>query len=173
MQVTEDTGKRFTTSGERPYVVAVEEAGPLRAVIAVMGWNTNEKGERFLTYTTRIHAYRGQRFVRVFHTLTDRHKDNVMGHHKVADAGWPAADPKIPYKDILLPQRNVADCSVTLPLAGATRWEMAVNGAAPLTGDLQSGPRRAPPITPDQRLRPADDPKRPRDDRPAARHCDG
>ena len=140
IQVTEDTSKRFTTSGERPYVVAVEEAGPLRAVIAVMGWNTNDKGERFLTYTTRIHAYRGQRFVRVFHTLTDRHKENVMGHHKVADQGWPAANPKIPYKDILLPQRNVADCSVILLLADATRWELAVNGTSPLTGNVQSGP---------------------------------
>jgi hypothetical protein len=140
IQVTEDTGKTFTTSGEKPYVVAVEEAGPLRVVIAVMGWNTDEKGERFLTYTTRIHAYRGQRFVRVFHTLTNRHKENVMGRHKVADQGWPVADPRIPYRDILLPQRNVADCRIILPLAGARRWEMAVNDAPPLSGDLQSGP---------------------------------
>ena len=140
IQVIEDTGKRFTTSGEKPYVVAVEEAGPLRAVIAVMGWNTDEKGERFLTYTTRIHAYQGQRFVRVFHTLTDRHKDNVMGHHKVADQGWPIENPNISYRDILLPGRNVADCSVILPMTSAKHWEIAVNGGSPLSGDLQGGP---------------------------------
>ena len=119
LSVTEDNNKKFLTSGERPYSVVVEEAGPMRAVIAVTGWNTNPEKERFLTYTTRIHAYRDKPFVRIFHTLTNRHQEQVTGKHKYA-TGWPKNESEFSYREI--PQRNVADARLTLKIKGSSDW---------------------------------------------------
>ncbi|MFW6437383.1 MAG: LamG-like jellyroll fold domain-containing protein, partial [Armatimonadota bacterium] len=133
--VTEDTGGTFTTGGSAPYAVAVEEAGPMRAVIAVRGWNTDEDGERFLTHTTRIHAYRDQPFVRVFHTLTNRHEEQVTGQHHHA-SGWP--DDPDQYSQRSLMQRNIADATLTLPVTGLFAWEFDA-GDRSITGDVAQG----------------------------------
>ncbi|MGI5818222.1 MAG: LamG-like jellyroll fold domain-containing protein [Armatimonadota bacterium] len=135
-RVTEDTGGIFATDGEAPYAVVVEEAGPMRAVVAVLGWNTSEQGERFLTYTTRIHAYRDQPFVRVFHTLTNRHEEQVIGQHRHA-SGWPD-DPER-YSQRALPQRNIADATLVLPVAGLSAWEFDA-GDRVIAGDAAQGP---------------------------------
>ncbi len=132
LKVTEDNGREFTTHAGKPYHVAVEEAGPMRVVIVATGWHADGPGERFLTYTTRLHAYRGQRFVRVFHTLTNRHEQNVMGRYRYAD-GFPEEESRHRYREI--PQRNVVDAAIQLPLADGQSWQMA-GSDPPLDGPL-------------------------------------
>ncbi len=133
--VTEDTGTTFTSDRIAPYAVTVEEDGPMRAVIAVRGWNANDEGERFLTYTTRIHAYRDQPFVRVFHTLTNRHEEQVTGEHPHA-RGWP--DDPAEHSHRSIPQRNVADARLTLPVAGLSAWEFDA-GDRSIAGEVAQG----------------------------------
>ncbi len=117
--VTEANGKTFSSNEERPYTVAVEESGPMHAVIAVLGWNTNKKSDHFLTYSIRIHAYRNQPFVRVFYTLTNRHEEQLMGSYKYA-RGWPEDETQYQFKGI--PQRNIADCTLRLKPKGISEW---------------------------------------------------
>ena len=113
VKVIEDTGEEFTTDALAPYAVGVEEAGPMHSVIVVRGWHGNDLGDRFLTYTTRIHVYRGQSFVRVFHTLTNRHEENDMVKHKIAPDGWPKDESEYEWREY--PQRSIADASGFFP----------------------------------------------------------
>ena len=124
LSVTEDNGKTFVTEGEKPYALVVEEPGPMHAVIAILGWNANAENERFLTYTTRIHIYRDQPFVRIFHTLTNRHEQQVPGKHKNAN-GWPNDGSKYSFKEI--PQRNVADARLRLKVKGMADWSFVTS----------------------------------------------
>ncbi len=57
------------TSLTAPEQVAVEESGPLRAVIRVTGEHRSVDGRKMFAYCFRFHAYAGQSFIRVQHTL--------------------------------------------------------------------------------------------------------
>ena len=105
--VQDERGTTYNCSALKPYSILVEETGPMHAVISVLGWNANAMEEKFLTYTTRIHVYRNQPFVKIFHTLTNRHEDQVTGTHKWA-RGWPDESE---LQTMELPQRNIADAS--------------------------------------------------------------
>lgn len=135
LSVTEDSGKTFLTDGEIPYSVVIEEAGPMHVVIAATGWNVNPDKERFLTYTTRIHAYRNQPFVRIFHTLTNRHEKQVTGKHKYAQ-GWPKEESGFKYREIK--QRNVADASLRLNVKGLDGWSFVCDEGT-ITGKTLGG----------------------------------
>jgi len=63
------TGKRYASGNVAPDTVVLEERGPLRAVIRAEGWQTSPDGQRLGRYVTRIHAYAGRPFLRVFHTF--------------------------------------------------------------------------------------------------------
>jgi hypothetical protein len=134
MTVQDDKGRAYHCSAIKPYSVSIEEAGSMRAVIAVLGWNANASDGKFLTYTTRIHVYRNQPFVRVFHTLTNRHEEQVTGRHKWA-RGWPD-ESALQIKE--LPQRNVADASILFKPAGMEEWSFLTKGDV-LSGDVGSG----------------------------------
>lgn len=49
--------------------VTVEVAGPERVVIRAEGWHASQDGERLGKHITRIWAFRGKPYLRVFHTL--------------------------------------------------------------------------------------------------------
>lgn len=57
------------TSLSAPDVVAVEERGPMRAVMRVEGTHKDADGNSLFAYIVRIHAYAGKSYVRVFHTF--------------------------------------------------------------------------------------------------------
>ena len=51
------------------YQATIEERGPLRTVIRASGWFRDEAGNGFGQFIVRIHAFRGQPFVRLEHTF--------------------------------------------------------------------------------------------------------
>jgi hypothetical protein len=63
------SGTRYTAWAGRPDRIAVEEDGPLRAVVKAEGWHHAADGARRGRYVVRTHFYAGQPFVRVFHTF--------------------------------------------------------------------------------------------------------
>ena len=71
--LTDEHGTIYEAAGDRDSQVVIEEAGPLRAVIAAQGWfvpaGQQTRKCRTGKYTVRIHAYRGEPFLRVFHTF--------------------------------------------------------------------------------------------------------
>ena len=128
LSVSNGSGKQFRADTARPYSVVVEESGPMRGVIAVHGWNGHEDGERFLTYTTRIHVYRNQPFVKVFHTLTNRHEQQQSQSIRYTDRRTGFPEDGAPYKYRNLPGRGVSDASLFLPVSGADHWVFAGSG---------------------------------------------
>ncbi len=64
----DDQGQRFRAALDSAPEVEVELAGPLRSVITVRGWYVGPAGERKCRFITRLHAFAGQPFVRVFYT---------------------------------------------------------------------------------------------------------
>ncbi len=58
---------RFTA---RAVGARLEEAGPLRAVVAWRGWHLGKSGRRVCPYAVRLYAYRGKSCLRLVHTLT-------------------------------------------------------------------------------------------------------
>jgi hypothetical protein len=56
----------------------VEQSGPLRACLRVSGWNGGPDDTRLFRYVARIHAYRGQPWIRVFYTFINDCPDALM-----------------------------------------------------------------------------------------------
>ena len=73
-------GRRFEAAGE-PAEIVVEEAGPLRACVRVTGRHAAVDGKMY-RYVVRLHTFRGQRFVRVFHTFINDEQGSVMSSIK-------------------------------------------------------------------------------------------
>lgn len=69
-------GKRFTSAGA-PAEIVVEESGPLRACVRVTGRHGAADGTMF-RYVLRLHAYRGQPFVRCSYTFINDAQEAVM-----------------------------------------------------------------------------------------------
>lgn len=140
LTVHDASGKEFRASAERPYAVVVEESGPLRAVIAVRGRHGDGQGGRFLTYTTRIHVYKDQAFVKVFHTLTNREQEQQMLAIRYTERSVGFPEDGAPWKTKNIPGRGVSDARVRLPVRGAGRWQFAGGGQS--SGDRKYGPLR-------------------------------
>lgn len=83
--VRDAEGRRFEAVRARAEIV-VEEAGPLRACVRVTGRHAAEKGTLF-RYVVRLHAFRGQPCVRVFHTFINDSQDAVMASIKELGVG--------------------------------------------------------------------------------------
>lgn len=129
LSVTDARGREYAAHRTPPYCVTVEEQGPLRAAIAVRGWHVSEAGERFMTYTTRIHAYRNRGSVRIFHTVTNRHEEN-----DTVEYTWEGGT-------LEFPQRGVADISMRLPLEDMEEGTWLMEDADErYRGDLAEGP---------------------------------
>ncbi len=67
LEVTATDGTRYSSLGA-PEEVTLEQAGPVRATVRVSGHYRADNGRSLLAYTVRLHAYAGQRFVRIQHT---------------------------------------------------------------------------------------------------------
>jgi hypothetical protein len=66
--------------------VTVEQEGPLRACIRVSGVHRNSDGKERFGYVARVHAWRGQPYVRVHYTLINDCQDAVMTRFDGLDA---------------------------------------------------------------------------------------
>jgi len=60
-----------------PAEFAIEQAGPVRACFCARGWHYADDSRMF-RYVARIHAWRGQPYVRVFYTFINDHQDSLM-----------------------------------------------------------------------------------------------
>lgn len=56
--------------------MVVEQAGPVRACLRVSGSHVDK--EKMFRYVARVHAWRGQPYVRVFYTLVNDRQDTLM-----------------------------------------------------------------------------------------------
>ncbi len=64
----DDGGAVYRGAADTKPEVTVELAGPLRTVVTARGWYVNPAGERKCRFITRVHAYAGKPWVRVFTT---------------------------------------------------------------------------------------------------------
>jgi len=69
-------GRRFRADMARAEVT-IEQAGPLRACVRVAGKHASASGAMF-RYVVRIHAFRGNPFVRIHYTFINDHQDELM-----------------------------------------------------------------------------------------------
>lgn len=74
--VRDAEGRRFESAGA-PAEIAIEENGPLRACVRITGRHAGAGGTMF-GYVFRLHAFRGQPFVRGSYTFINDHPAAVM-----------------------------------------------------------------------------------------------
>lgn len=74
--LTTPDGKQFRAD-QAPAKIALEQAGPLRACARIEGHHASADGTMF-RYVVRLHAFRGQPFVRLFYTFINDHAGQVM-----------------------------------------------------------------------------------------------
>jgi len=75
MELIDAYGKVYNNL-KGPCRAEIEEEGPLRVVVKVVGEHQAEDGSRLFNYVTRIHAYAGKSFIRVFHTWENDYLDD-------------------------------------------------------------------------------------------------
>lgn len=80
ISVVDEQGKPFgdVIRQSRPAQVAMEQAGPLRACLRIEGKHSSGEAEKF-RYILRIHAFRGQPFLRLFYTFINDDQASRMG----------------------------------------------------------------------------------------------
>ncbi len=71
-----DKGDAFSPLGGMAEIT-IEQAGPVRACIRVSGWHEAD-GKRMFRYIARVHAWRGQPWIRVFYTFINDHQEALM-----------------------------------------------------------------------------------------------
>ena len=76
MFLRDASGKRFE-SAQAPAEIVVEESGPLRVCVRVTGRHGAADGTMF-GYVLRLHAYRGESFVRCSYTFVNDAQDAVL-----------------------------------------------------------------------------------------------
>lgn len=79
-----DSASREYLAAAAPAEITVEQAGPVRACVRVAGRHASGDGHMF-RYVVRIHAFRGQPFVRFFYTFVNDHQDSLMAKIKALD----------------------------------------------------------------------------------------
>ncbi len=72
-----DPGRQRFEAGQAPAEMVVEEAGPLRACVRIAGRHGAGDGSMF-SYVLRLHAFRGQPFVRCSYTFINDTQDSLM-----------------------------------------------------------------------------------------------
>jgi len=62
-------GKEYRSSLDKNYQLIVEENGLYSTGLKAEGWFVNAKGQKFCKFLVRIKAYKGESFIRVYHTF--------------------------------------------------------------------------------------------------------
>jgi hypothetical protein len=129
LNVTRASDSSLWRSNFGPATVTVEDAGPLHAVVKIVGDHRRYAGDstHLLEYTVRIHFYAGQSFVRVFHTLESYKRATHSGNRWDSGQGG--------YEDF-----KDASLQVHTNLAGSIHYAAQGNsGTSPMTGTV-NGP---------------------------------
>lgn len=72
-----DSSSRRFAADKSPAEIVVEQAGPLRVCVRVSGRHADDRGVMF-SYVVRLHAYRGQPFIRCAYTFINDQPDALM-----------------------------------------------------------------------------------------------
>ena len=64
-------GRVYRADLAKPRRVEIEERGPVRAVVRVVGDHAAEDGAKLFEYDVRLHFYAGESYVKVLHTFTN------------------------------------------------------------------------------------------------------
>jgi hypothetical protein len=92
VMLTDGQGRQFSSAAQgTPAEIAIEQSGPLRACVRIAGTHRGPEGQRF-RYVARVHAFRGQPYVRVFYTLVNDYPDALMAHLRSAELVVRGAD---------------------------------------------------------------------------------
>ncbi len=70
-------GKTYS-SLNGPCKIEVEEAGPLKTVIKIVGEHRSKDGNNLFAYVTRVIAYAGKSFLRILHTYENNNLDSLF-----------------------------------------------------------------------------------------------
>ncbi len=62
-------GEEYRSSLDKNVSIVIEEQGPVKATIKAEGWFTSKKKKRFCKFVIRIQAFKGESFLKVFHTF--------------------------------------------------------------------------------------------------------
>jgi hypothetical protein len=81
--LTDEHGTVYDASADVDSEVTIEEAGPLRAVIAAKGWFVADS-KRVGQYVVRICAWRGEPYLRVFHTFVVTEPTKTLRYRNIA-----------------------------------------------------------------------------------------
>ncbi|MBN2296050.1 MAG: hypothetical protein JXM70_26700 [Pirellulales bacterium] len=73
--LTDTEGQEFRLGS--PTNVLIEQAGPIRACVRLEGKHVSQKGSMF-RYIVRLHAYRGQPFVKCYYTFINDQQKSLM-----------------------------------------------------------------------------------------------
>jgi hypothetical protein len=67
--LVDESNNLYEASCDLASEVTVEQSGPVRAVVRAEGWFVDDQADNVGRYVVRIYAYRGQAYLRVFHTF--------------------------------------------------------------------------------------------------------
>jgi hypothetical protein len=93
----DEEGKLFAPhhGGAPAAEMTIEQAGPIRACLHVRGWHYRAK-DRMFQYRVRIHAWRGQPWIRVHYTFVDDLQDALMARiRKLEIKFWTLNKPEV------------------------------------------------------------------------------
>ncbi len=117
LRLLQDRGRLFDGRQGQVDSLAVESAGPLKAVVMVKGHLGDQDGPGALSYTARLHFYAGTGFTRVFFTLENRQPTVPLpGAHWVL--GQPGAEL---FEDFSLATRLAFDGPITVSVGDGPR----------------------------------------------------
>jgi len=93
-------GTLHSSANTKPDLVEVEESGPIRATIRMVGWLQGPKGERLYKLDTRLRFYAGQAYVKAEYTFVCLGKPEL---HEVREIAVDLAPPSGTDTRYLLP----------------------------------------------------------------------
>ncbi len=79
----DENGTRYYAQNDPGVAVVLEENNPLRACIRAEGWHIAASGARLGRFVTRMHFYRDQSFIRVFHTFIITENSNARKYRDI------------------------------------------------------------------------------------------
>lgn len=140
--------------------IILEENGPLRATIKIIGEHLNEDNQHLFGFVARIEVYAGQREIKLTYTFINDHRDGVLHPHeryhtyllnelknfKWVDNRWVDKTPeeKLRNEDDLLNDNfgavPIKTATLRMPFTTACRrYRLGIAGDSPMAGNLGDG----------------------------------
>lgn len=110
----------FSNFDQTTAQVTLEEKGPEKVALKATGWFQAQDGSRFCQWTARIHAFKNQSYLRIYHTFVY--------------TGYPENKYFAKYKGLKLPENEtIEEMSIRIPvqLEGPKTFTLGIEGENP------------------------------------------